>query len=186
MRTTLSAFSRFTLMGQGLALGLILALVLASAASVLAQGAASPEEMEERGGLIYKAGDKTPYTGMVQDLHQSGKVRLEARYAAGKLNASKVWYENGQLAEQVDVTADTWSIKRFGESGRLEEQTVATFQNGRKVSEQSRLWDEAGQLRTEAGFQAGKLHGPLKEYDASGAVVRDEVYDQGKLVKKNK
>lgn len=180
MRTTLSAFSRL------LGLGLILALALASAAPVLAQGAASPEEMEERGGLIYKAGDKTPYTGLVQDFHQSGKVRLEARYQAGKLSSSKVWYENGQMAEQVDVTADTWSIKRFGEGGRLEEQTVAIFQNGRKVSEQSKLWDEAGQLRTEAGFQAGKLHGPLKEYDASGAVVRDEVYDQGKLVKKNK
>jgi len=180
MRTTLSAFSRFTV------LGLILGLALASAAPVLAQGAASPEEMEERGGLVYKAGDKIPFTGLVQDFHQSGKVRLEARYAAGKLNASKVWYENGQLAEQVDVSADTWSIKRFGEGGRLEEQTVAIFQNGRKVSEQSKLWDESGQLRTEAGFQAGKLHGPLKEYDAAGAVVRDEVYDQGKLVKKNK
>lgn len=184
MRTTLSAFPRFAVLGLGL--WLVFVMAAASAASALAQGAASPEEMEERGGLIYKTGDKTPYTGLVQDFHQSGKVRLEARYSSGKLNASKVWYENGQLAEQVDVSADTWSIKRFGEGGRLEEQTVATFQNGRKVSEQSRLWDETGQLRTEAGFQAGKLHGPLKEYDAAGVVVRDEVYDQGKLVKKNK
>jgi antitoxin component YwqK of YwqJK toxin-antitoxin module len=156
------------------------------AAPAAAQSAVSPEEMEERGGLLYKIGDKTPFTGLVQDFHQSGRVRLEARYASGRLASSTVWYENGQLAEQVDVAGDAWTIRRYSENGRLEEQTVATFQNGRKLTEQSKVWDESGQLRTEAGFHAGKLHGPLKEYDPSGALVRDEIYEQGKLVKKIK
>ena len=180
MRTNIPALARFIVMG------FVVALALSASGAATAQSAASPEEMEERGGLIYRSGEQAPYSGLVQDLHQSGQARLEAVYEAGKLRSSKVWYENGQMAEQVDVAADTWTIRRFGEGGRLEEQTLATFRNGRKISEQSRLWDESGQLRTEAGFQSGKLHGALKEYDASGAVVRDELYDQGKLVKKNK
>jgi len=84
------------------------------------------------------------------------------------------------------VSAGVWTIRRFTENGRLEEETVAAFEGGRKVSEQSRMWDEAGRLRGEAGFKAGKLHGPLKEYDASGALTRDELYEQGKLIRKNK
>jgi len=152
----------------------------------LAQSAASPEEMEERGGLIHKSGDNHPYSGLVQDLHASGKSRLEARYESGRLVSSKLWYESGQLAEEVAVVQDAWTIKRYAENGRMEEQTVARFRDGRKVSEQTRLWDEAGVLRTEAGFQGGKLQGPLKEYAPDGSLVRDEVYDRGKLVQKNK
>lgn len=145
-----------------------------------------PEHMEERGGLIYKSGDKTPFTGLVRDFHQSGKPRLEAQYSAGMLASSKVWYSTGQIAEEVTVSAGAWTIKRFSEAGRLEEETLASFENGRRVSEQSRMWDETGKLRNEVGFKGGKLHGPQKEYDATGALVRDEVYDQGKLVRKNK
>jgi len=151
-----------------------------------AQSAASPEEMEEHGGLLHKSGDKVPYTGLVQDFHQSGKTRLEARYEAGKLVSSKVWYENGQLAEEVSASPDNWAIRRYGENGRLEEETLARFKDGRKVSEQAKVWYENGQLRTEAGFLAGKLHGLLKEYDPSGVLVRDELYEQGKLVRKIK
>ncbi|GFK94146.1 hypothetical protein NNJEOMEG_01985 [Fundidesulfovibrio magnetotacticus] len=150
------------------------------------QPSVSPEEMEERGGLIHKAGDNAPFTGLVRDLHASGKPRLEARYEAGRLAWSRLWYESGQLAEEVAVAQDTWTIKRYAENGRIEEETVARFRDGRKFSEQSRLWDESGVLRTEAGFQGGKLQGPLKEYAPDGALVRDEVYEQGKLVRKNK
>lgn len=175
-----------------LSLVLLLALALARPSALLAQTIAlgqnsvSPEELEESGGLVRKAGDKSPYTGLVQDYHRSGSLRLEARYEAGRLVSSKVWYENGQLAEEVSVASDTWTIQRYGETGKLEERTVARFEGGRKVSEQTRLWDENGQLRTEAGFEMGKLQGPLKEYDASGQLVRDELYDKGKLIKKNK
>lgn len=165
---------------------LLLALALIRPAVHAAQPAASPEEMEERGGLVHRSGDSAPFTGNVQDLHQSGKPRLEAVYSGGRLISSKVWYESGQIAEEVQVSADTWTIRRYGESGRLEEETVAVFQGGRKVSERTKLWGESGHVRTEAGFKGGKLHGPLKEYDDSGQLVRDEVYEQGKLVKKLK
>jgi antitoxin component YwqK of YwqJK toxin-antitoxin module len=164
----------------------LLFLALAHPLVLTAQSAASPEEMEEHGGILHKAGDKAPYTGLVQDYHQSGKTRLEARYEAGKLVSSKVWYENGQLAEEVSASPDNWAIRRYGENGRLEEETLARFKDGRKLSEQSKVWYENGQLRTEAGFLAGKLHGPLKEYDPSGILMRDELYEQGKLVSKNK
>lgn len=164
----------------------LLCLALARPQVCVAQSPASPEEMEEHGGLIHKAGDKAPYTGLVQDYHQSGKTRLEALYDAGKLVSSKVWYENGQLAEEVSASPDNWTIRRYGENGRLEEETLARFKDGRKISEQSKVWYDNGQLRTEAGFLAGKLHGPLKEYDPSGVLVRDELYEQGKLVKKTK
>jgi len=164
---------------------LVLALALTGRAS-LAQNASSPEEMEEHEGLVHKSGDSSPYSGIVQDYHQSGKPRLEARYDAGRLVSSKVWYENGQLAEEVNVSQDAWSIRRYSENGILEEETLARFQGGRKVSEQAKVWYENGQLKTEAGFSLGKLHGPLREYDPSGVLVRDELYEQGKLVKKNK
>jgi len=164
---------------------LVLALALTGRAS-LAQNTSSPEEMEEHEGLIHKSGDPSAYSGIVQDYHQSGKPRLEARYEAGKLVSSKVWYENGQLAEEVSASQEAWSIRRYSENGILEEETLARFQGGRKVSEQAKVWYENGQLRTEAGFSLGKLQGPLKEYDPSGTLIRDELYEQGKLVKKNK
>lgn len=179
-------------LSAALCLVMLLALTLARPSTLIAQTMAlgqnsvSPEELEESGGLVRKTGEKAPYTGLVQDYHRSGSLRLEARYDAGKLVVSKVWYENGQLAEEVTVASDTWTIQRYGETGKLEERTVAHFAGGRKVSEQTRLWDENGQLRTEAGFELGKLQGPLKEFDASGEVVRDELYEKGKLVKKNK
>jgi len=169
---------------RALVLALTLAVHLPDA--VHASQTASPEEMEEHSGLIHKSGDAAPFTGTVKDFHHSGAPRLEAVYNEGKLVSSKVWYENGQLAEEVSIASDTWTIRRFGETGRLEEETVATFRAGRKVSEHTKLWNEQGKLRTEAGFMAGKLHGPLKEYDESGVLVRDEIYDQGKLVKKIK
>lgn len=166
----------------------VLLLVLALMRSLVcpAENMASPEQMEEHDGIVRKSGDTSPYTGLVQDYHQSGKPRLEARYDAGKLVSSKVWYENGQLAEAVTVSGDTWTIRRYGEAGRLEEETVAQFRDGHKVSELAKVWYENGQLKTEAGFASGKLQGTLKEYDPSGALVRHEVYEQGTLVKKTK
>lgn len=161
-------------------------LALCRPAAAAAQAAASPEQMEERGGLVHKMGEQAPYTGIVRDLHQSGKSRLEASYAAGRLVESKVWYENGQMAEEVFVSGEAWNIRRFAENGRLEEEILARFSGGKKISEQTRVWDESGQIRTEFSIAGGKLHGVLKEYDASGLVVREEVYEQGKLVKKTK
>ncbi|MFZ5425582.1 MAG: toxin-antitoxin system YwqK family antitoxin [Thermodesulfobacteriota bacterium] len=173
---------------RNLLLSIFLALILSALppGAVRAGLTASPEEMEERAGVIHKSGDPSPFTGVVKDLHQSGAPRLEAVYAGGKLVTSKVWYENGQLAEEVFVSSDAWTIRRYGESGRLEEETMATFRGGRKVSEHTKLWSEQGKLKTEAGFMAGKLHGPLKEYDDAGVLIRDEIYEQGKLVKKIK
>jgi antitoxin component YwqK of YwqJK toxin-antitoxin module len=157
--------------------------------SALAQGSGptcSPEDLEERGGLFYRSGDNSPYSGQVRDLHESGTPRLEAFYRVGRLESSKVWYENGKLAEEVSVSGDNWLIRRFSEDGRLEEETTAKFKNGRKVSEQSKRWHENGQLKSEAGFENGKLQGPLKEYSPDGTLLRDEVYDQGQLTKKAK
>jgi len=147
---------------------------------------ASPEDMVEQNGLIYKAGDQTPFTGTVRDYHQSGKPRLEARYEAGKLVSSTVWYATGQKAEEVSVASDTWTIHRFGETGKMEQEIVARFKDGHKISEQTKRWDEQGTLRSEAGFEKGKLQGELKEYSPSGTLERDEIYDQGALVKKLK
>ncbi|MFP5238779.1 MAG: hypothetical protein ACLGQW_03020, partial [Acidobacteriota bacterium] len=90
MRTLFSVLLAVTALGWSLAVA-------------VAQSGASPEEMEERGGLVYKSGESAPYTGLVQDLHQSGKPRLEAHYQAGKLADSRLWYEGGQLAEEVTV-----------------------------------------------------------------------------------
>ncbi len=168
--------------------GLMLAaaLLLTWPHTVLADGVSAPEDLEERSGLIYKSGESAPFTGMARDVHENGTPRLEANYQAGKLLGSKVWYSNGKLAEEVAVTADQWTIRRFTEEGRLEEETVAQFSGGRKVSEKSKIWHENGQLRTEAGFQGGKLDGTLKEFAPDGTLLRDEVYDRGKLLKKVK
>ena len=151
-----------------------------------AQAVSTPEDLEERGGLIYKSGEKTPFSGLARDFHENGKPRLEANYQTGKLLGSKVWYSTGTLAEEVAVTADQWTIRRFTEEGRLEEETVAQFSGGRKTSERSKIWHDNGQLRTEAGFQGGKLDGTLREFAPDGTLLRDEVYDRGKLLKKVK
>ena len=180
---------RFSVLRVLVALVVLMGLCLPSHPA-LAQGSqvqsASPEDIQERGGVCYRTGESVPYTGMVRDTHESGKPRLEARYQAGRLVESHVWYANGQMAEEVRVTGDVWVIRRFSEDGRIEEETSAQFRNGRKVSERSTIWHENGQMRIEAGFENGKLHGPLKEYESDGTLLRDEVYDNGVMIKKNK
>lgn len=151
-----------------------------------AQDAAKPEELQERGGAFFRNGDAQPFTGPVREQHETGKPRLEANYQNGKLVSSKVWYESGVLAEDVVVADEVWTIKRYGENGNIEEETVAQFRNGRKISERSKLWYESGKLRMEAGFEGGKLAGPLKEYDERGGLIRDELYQKGVLVQKVK
>lgn len=151
-----------------------------------AQSASAPEDLEERAGLLYKSGESAPFTGFARDFHESGKPRLEATYQGGRLLGSKVWYANGKLAEEVTVSAEQWTIRRFAEDGNLEEDTVAQFTGGRKTAEKSKIWYDNGQLRTEAGFQDGKLDGTLREYSPDGTLLRDEVYDRGKLLKKVK
>lgn len=165
---------------------LAMSLLLLWPPDLLAQASIATEDLEERAGLLFKSGENTPFTGLARDFHENGTPRLEANYQGGRLLGSKVWYGNGKLAEEVSVTADQWTIRRFTEEGCLEEETVAQFSGGRKISEKSKIWYDNGLLRTEAGFQGGKLDGTLKEYAQDGTLLRDEVYDRGKLLKKVK
>lgn len=185
----MNAVKRIITAVQAMLLAMALGILL-QAGPARSQGsqtqAVAPENIQERGGVCYRTGDSAPYTGLVRDHHESGKPRLEARYEAGRLESSRVWYENGRLAEEVNVSGDTWVVRRYSDEGRLEEETRAQVRGGRKVSERSTVWYENGNIHIEAGFANGKLHGPLKEYTPEGGLVRDETYDNGVMVKKAK
>jgi len=52
-------------------------------------------------GIVYIQGEKTPYTGVLQNINEKGILESEAEYKDGKMNGfSKLYYPNGKLGSE--------------------------------------------------------------------------------------
>ncbi|MBF0481678.1 MAG: hypothetical protein HQK81_07235 [Desulfovibrionaceae bacterium] len=151
-----------------------------------AERTAQSGQLVEKDGLYYVAGETAPFTGVVRDSDETGKPRVERRFAAGKTVAVRQWRQNGSLASETVIEASGLTRKLWYDNGNPEEQTQVVIERGEKVSEHSAMYYEDGKPRLEIGYRHEALQGALREYAPDGSLVRDETYDQGKLTRKSK
>jgi antitoxin component YwqK of YwqJK toxin-antitoxin module len=97
---------------------------------------ASPNLVEERGGIIYDRDSNQPFSGMIVDYYPDGRKKLQGNFENGKAcGIHREWYENRQLK----------SMGNF-ENGKLDGKMIAwnkdgsikftkTYKNGRLVKD---------------------------------------------------
>jgi len=128
-----------------LLLGLFL---IGSALSFSAERVIKMEEaFVDNNDIIYVQGEKTPFTGVIEDYKAYlGEGLLEGKvpFKDGKVNGvSKLYYPSGKLA------------------------SVATFKNG-KVEGVQKDYYENGNLKRELPHKNGIINGIVKEYYPNG------------------
>jgi len=170
-----------------LALLVLIVLIAPGApAASAAERTAQYGQLSEKDGLYFVSGESAPFTGVVRDSDETGKVRAERRFTAGKITAVTQWYKDGTKAAETVIAAKGLTRKLWYENGNLEEETVVVSEHGEKVSEQSKMYYEDGKPRLEIGYRHEKLQGALREYAPDGGLSRDETYEQGKMTHKSK
>jgi protein TonB len=92
------------------------------------------------------------------------------------------------LAKYYRVTTLTDSvagnIKTYLMNGQITNEDNYAHVKKRKSEGVSKTWfEENGQLRFDLNYKEGKYDGPLRSYYKDGKLKRDDVYQEGKLVK---
>lgn len=137
------------------------------------------DTLEERGPegeeLIYKAGEQTPYTGWVKEIH-SNRIKELFPLRGGRWRAT--WFQNGQK----------W-MKVHYKDGKREGAVTGWHQNGQKKLEANykdgkplgswTQWHNNGQKKLEANYKDGKPEGPVTMWDKDGKVTKQARYKNG-------
>ena len=110
----------------------------------------STESKLGEGGLVYRDGIETPFTGRIIDRFESGDIQMDSSYLEGQPHGVQVrYYKNGKPALE------------------------ATFDNGRLSGIKSRWW-ESGLIREEEYWSDGKYRG-RRLWDESGRLTKEEM-----------
>ena len=60
-------------------------------------------DLEERGNLWFRTGNKTPFTGKAKRSYPSGKTLLEIPYLNGKKHGTQIiWEESGKVLRKIE------------------------------------------------------------------------------------
>ena len=84
--------------------------------------------------IVYAQGEKTPYTGILQNINEKGVLESKAEYKDGKMTGfSKLYYPSGKLASEITFKANIQEgiQKDYHENGKLIQQV--TFKNREQV-----------------------------------------------------
>ena len=138
---------------------LLIGLFLVSSALAFSQRVVKGSQAYDEKGAVYIQGEKTPYTGVLQNINEKGVLESEAEYKDGKMNGfSKLYYPNGKLKSE------------------------ATFKNDVQEGIQ-KDYHENGKLSIEMTFKNGKPDGLAKAYDESGKLIQQATFKNGEQVK---
>jgi len=138
---------------------LLIGLFLVSSALAFSQRVVKGSQAYDEKGVVYIQGEKTPYTGVLQNINEKGVLVSEAEYKDGKMNGfSKLYYPNGKLKSE------------------------ATFKNDVQEGIQ-KDYHENGKLSIEMTFKNGKPDGLAKAYDESGKLIQQATFKKGEQVK---
>ena len=138
---------------------LLIGLFLVSSALAFSQRVVKGSQAYDEKGVVYIQGEKTPYTGVLQNINEKGILESEAEYKDGKMNGfSKLYYPNGKLKSE------------------------ATFKNDVQEGIQ-KDYHENGKLSIEMTFKNGKPDGLAKAYDESGKLIQQATFKNGEQVK---
>lgn len=138
---------------------LLIGLFLVSSVLAFSQRVVKGSQAYDEKGVVYIQGEKTPYTGVLQNINEKGILESEAEYKDGKMNGfSKLYYPNGKL------------------------QSEATFKDNVQVGVQKDYY-ESGKLKAEVPYKNGKVDGVAKAYDETGKVIEQATFKNGEQVK---
>ena len=138
---------------------LLIGLFLVSSVLAFSQRVVKGSQAYDEKGVVYIQGEKTPYTGVLQNINEKGILESEAEYKDGKMNGfSKLYYPNGKLKSE------------------------ATFKNDVQEGIQ-KDYHENGKLSIEMTFKNGKPDGLAKAYDESGKLIQQATFKNGEQVK---
>ena len=95
-----------------------------------------------------------PFTGIGYSVYENGNLSLLYKYQDGICDGLKLWYENGQIRQEIKYKED-------------------------KVDGIYRRWYENGQLKEEENYKEGKKDGLSKQWDEKGSLVKEENWKNG-------
>lgn len=111
------------------------------------------DDLEERDGLFYEPGSKTPYTGQCVTTYPSGKLGMGGNIKNGLRDGEWLWfYENGNKKRYCmykDGMKDGPSIFFYKSGGKKSEIIFSEDKNIRQTS-----WDEKGNKIKNPSFQS--------------------------------
>lgn len=107
-------------------------------------------------GVKYDQKSNSPVTGVIENYHDSGALKLRTHYRDGLKNGSEEWfYENGQLRIR------------------------STFHNGKQQGKYE-IFFTTGQLSLITNYTDGKEHGVQVSYSNDGAIISRISFKQDK------
>ena len=101
---------------------LLIGLFLVSSVLAFSQRVVKGSQAYDEKGVVYIQGEKTPYTGVLQNINEKGILESEAEYKDGKMNGfSKLYYPNGKLlmSGQMKENKEVGNWKYYDENGNL-------------------------------------------------------------------
>ena len=135
---------------------ILLALFVMCSALSFSAKVIKSDRIETKGNVVYEIGQKTPYTGVLENYNEKGVVDARAEFKNGVMDGySKLYYPSGKLLSEVNFKNDKEEglMKAYYENGKL--QGEATYKNG-QLDGVAKLYDENGKVVEEATFKNGK------------------------------
>jgi antitoxin component YwqK of YwqJK toxin-antitoxin module len=109
----------------------------------------STKETVFKRGLLYKIGEREPFTGVVTGFSREGyrkrKMKFEKRYQDGiRQGDTRFWYPNGKLESVEPYTHGKINgvITRYHEDGKIKSR-IHIVNNQRGGSRGEQFWDES-------------------------------------------
>ena len=167
--------------------------------------------LDEKNELIYAIGEKSPYTGIVEDY----KFFIENRFLEGRAifknglmeGTFKVLYPNGKIARiMIYKNGKTEGIQKvYYESGIIKRETShknglvdglmkSYYPSGKLKIELPldkngltngivKIYYPSGKIMSEKSYKDDKLEGTVKIYDESGKIISEEFFKNGNRIK---
>ena len=126
------------------------------------------ENLSDEDGVLYKTGDKKPFTGQAIQYYDLDQKKSKLTYKKGIANGEYIfWYENGQVEEEGSFKngQNEGLLSRWYENGQKMEE--GTFNNG-KLNGNTFKWFDNGQKKLEAHWVNGQQDGVEVEWYDSG------------------
>jgi len=113
---------------------ILLALFVMCSALSFSAKVIKSDRIETKGNVVYEIGQKTPYTGVLENYNEKGIVDARAEFKNGVMDGySKLYYPNGKvfIEENYKNGERDGVAKAYDENGKLLQQ--ATFKNGEQI-----------------------------------------------------
>jgi len=151
----------------------------------LAVREARRETLTLREGRLYRAGETTPFSGVVTEVQDHGALRSRSSVVNGLLEGvSEGWHTNGQLQVREHFVAGVSHGPRLKWHPNGQKLSEATIVQGRIEGLFCR-WHDDGSLAEEIPMKAGQPDGLARSYFASGFLKAEARLRDGQVLEQH-